>query len=62
MLSIQKNMDGTYTINMVIEQNGSQIMKFGGVFKRVDSEEIPEPDPSFFLNVYLAGENPGDDK
>lgn len=61
MLSIQKNMDGTYTIDMSLKQ-GAHTLKFNGTFKRVDSEEIPEPDPSFFLNVYLAGENPGDDK
>ena len=53
MLTIQKNKDGTYTIDMCIESDG-QTVKFDGTFKRVESSA--EPDPGFLLKAYFIGE------
>ncbi len=53
MITIQRNMDGTYTIDMKVESCG-QTAKFYGTFKSVESSA--EPDPGFLLKAYFVGE------
>lgn len=58
MLSIQKNMDGTWTLDIQInykDENNSSF-KLSGTFKEVENN--PDTVPVFSMKAHFSGENP----